>query len=172
MKKLFKLLLIVFCLFLITPSKVAAKEKVTVHLFWENGCPYCENAKEFFDSIKEEYSEYFQLKEYEVYSNQDNANLKAKVHAKFKMDSSGVPFIVIGDKYFVGYSSSSDEEIINTIKDQYNNGSTDVVQDIIDNKDVGNNNKESSAKILMLSSLLVVTVGFVLFTNGLNKKKN
>lgn len=170
MKRTFKLLLIVFCLFLITPIKVAAKEKVVVHLFWGTGCPYCENAKNFFDTIEEEYSEYFELKEYETYSNKKNENLKEKVHAKFNMKNSGVPFIVIGNEYFIGYSSSRDEEIINTIKDQYDNGSTDVVQAIIDGNDEPEE-KEDTTKNLILLSITVVAFGFILLINAPDKKK-
>lgn len=169
MKRVFKLLLIVLCLFL-TPIKALANEKVNVHLFWGNGCPYCEDAKKFFDSIKDEYSEYFELKEYETYNNKNNKSLKAKVHAKFNMETSGVPFIVIGDKYFVGYSSASDEEIINTIMDQYENGSTDIVQSIIDGEEE-TDSKESTKKNLILTFFTVGAIGFVLLMNTSNKKK-
>ena len=44
-----------------------------------------------------------------------------KVAKKLNVDASGVPFIVIGDKSFTGYSESMNEEIKAAIKDQFNN---------------------------------------------------
>ena len=51
MKKI-KYLLIIFALALILPFSVNAKEKVKVYLFRGEGCPHCQEAEAFFDSIK------------------------------------------------------------------------------------------------------------------------
>ena len=107
------------------------KEKINVYLFWGDGCPHCENAKQFFSSIKEEYSEYYNLVEYEVWYNDDNSSLLDTVKNEFNLERVGVPFIVIGDEYFKGYSSRSDEKIKSTIVSQYENDDyVDIVEKV------------------------------------------
>ena len=97
----------------------AKKEKINVYLFWGDGCGYCEAAKEFFASIEEEYDDYYNLVEYEVWYNKDNNELKENVAAYFNDDVTGVPYIIIGDKTFGGYSSEYDEDIKKAIKEAY-----------------------------------------------------
>jgi len=105
------------------------REKINVYLFWGNGCPHCEHAKEFFSSIEEEYGKYYNLVDYEVWYNEDNNDLAQKVNDELEANATGVPFIVIGDDYIKGYSSSMDEEIKETIVSQYENDNyVDVVE--------------------------------------------
>ena len=102
------------CLFLLKP-----KEKINVYLFWGDGCPHCERAKEFFNSMDEDYAKYYNLVEYEVWYNEENNELMKEVASFLGISVKGVPFIVIGDKYFSGYSSSRDEEIKDIIMSEY-----------------------------------------------------
>lgn len=123
MKKFFALLCL---LLLIFPAMVSAKDKkkVNVYIFHGNGCPHCAKALEFFDSIKDEYGKYYKLVKYETWTSmnaQYNNKLMVKVAEEFKEDTSqlGVPFIIVGDKVFRGYSKAYDEEIKKAIKDAY-----------------------------------------------------
>lgn len=97
----------------------AINNPINVYLFWGNGCPHCENAKQYFDSIKKEYNKYFEFIEYEVWYNEENNSLYEKVQKELNATGSGVPFILIGDKYFRGYSSSLNQKIIDTILEKY-----------------------------------------------------
>lgn len=107
------------------------KEKINVYLFWGDGCPHCEHAKEFFSSIEEEYGKYYNLVEYEVWYDEDNNNLMSKVNNELEANATGVPFIVIGDEYFRGYSSGMNEEIKKTIISQYEDDKyTDIVEKV------------------------------------------
>lgn len=107
------------------------REKINVYLFWGNGCPHCEHAKEFFSSIEEEYGEYYNLVKYEVWYEEDNNELMSKVCKELGFDSSGVPLIVIGDKYFKGYYSGLDEKIKDAIVSQYENDDyIDIVEKV------------------------------------------
>ena len=107
------------------------KEKINVYLFWGNGCPHCEHAKEFFSSIEEEYGKYYNLIEYEVWYDDNNNQLARKVDAELNANATGVPFIVIGDDYVKGYSQMMDEEIKEKIISQYKNDNyVDVVEKV------------------------------------------
>ena len=107
------------------------KEKINVYLFWGNGCPHCENAKEYFNSIEDEYGKYYNLIEYEVWYERDNYNLMVKVSEELEANGSGVPFIVIGDEYFRGYAASINEKIQEAIVSQYENSNyVDIIEKV------------------------------------------
>ena len=99
--KVLKYLVVLLAIFLIMPFAVFAEEeasnndentteeassndnsdskKVNVYFFRGEGCSHCAEAEEWFDSIKEEYSEYYNLIDYEVWYNTDNSDLMQKV---------------------------------------------------------------------------------------------
>ena len=139
MKKL-KYLFVVFVAFLAMPFMVFADDteatptptpaeteetpsKVNVYLFRGEGCPHCEEMLEFFDSIEEEFGQYYTMNTYEVWYNQDNANLMQDVADKLGVSATGVPFLVIGDQTWNGYASSYDAEIEAKILSEYNSDS-------------------------------------------------
>jgi len=110
------------------------KEPINVYLFWGNGCPHCEHAKEYFNKIEKQYGDYFEFVEYEVWYDEDNRKLFEVVQKELNDNKEGVPFIVIGDKYFRGYSSSIDEQIIDTILEKYEDEDyVDVVEKVKSN---------------------------------------
>ena len=78
MKKI--LISIIICLMMLTLNVNAAnaKDKINVYFFHGDGCPHCENATKFFDSIKKEYEKYYNLEKYEVWYNEENSNLMEK----------------------------------------------------------------------------------------------
>ena len=134
-----KFLLVICLLLLVCPTMVSAKEKekVNVYIFHGNGCPHCAKALEFFDSIKEEYGKYYTLKKYETwtsFSAKNNLKIMYEVAEKYDVDTEqlGVPFIIVGDKVFRGYTESYDEEIKQAIVDAYNDDNyEDKVKPII-----------------------------------------
>jgi len=71
------------------------------------------------------------LIDYEVWYNEENDQLKNKVNDYLKANATGVPFIVIGDEYIKGYSSSMDDKIKETIVSQYENDNyIDVIEKV------------------------------------------
>lgn len=97
-------------------------DKVNVYLFRGQGCGHCEHFLEFVsDTLVKDYSDYFNFIGYETWRNSANESLMQKVKDYLNVSSKGVPFIVIGDKYFVGYGESRNEAIISLIKSEYEN---------------------------------------------------
>ena len=88
------------------------EEKPVIYLFRGKGCSHCYEFLEYASSdlVKEKGSK-FRMVTYEVWNNEANAELMQKVSDYFKDDASGVPYIVIGDKTFNGYSESMNKEI-------------------------------------------------------------
>ncbi len=95
-------------------------EKATIYLFRGKGCGYCHALLTFLDSITDEYGQYFNLKSYEVWYNEDNSNLLSTVSNYLGQPAGGVPYFVIGDKVFAGYSNNYDNDIKSAIVDLYN----------------------------------------------------
>lgn len=142
MKKLKIFLAIIACL-LIVPFTVLAEgdtdsapnnedsKKVKLYFFHGDGCPHCAEAEEFFDSIKDEYGDKFEIVAYEVWYDTDNNELLQKIGEARDESISGVPYILIGDKSWSGYASSLDDEIIDAIKSEYD-------KDVADRYDIMN----------------------------------
>lgn len=99
--------------------EVAYEEAINVYLFWGNGCAHCNNLKAFFADIEDEYGEYYDLYTFEVWYNEDNEALMNKFAASLDDTVKGVPYLVIGDQSFKGYSSSMNDRIIDAIMDEY-----------------------------------------------------
>lgn len=186
--KVLKYLVVLLAIFLIMPFAVFAEEeasnndentteeassndnsdskKVNVYFFRGEGCSHCAEAEEWFDSIKEEYSEYYNLIDYEVWYNTDNSDLMQKVADARGEEAEGVPYIIIGDKSWNGFVSSYEEDMINQIKSVY-------AQDVKDRYDImtlltdsKTSKKDSNASdILVLLAIIVVAggIGFVIY---------
>lgn len=186
--KVLKYLVVLLAIFLIMPFAVFAEEeasnndentteeassndnsdskKVNVYFFRGEGCSHCAEAEEWFDSIKEEYSEYYNLIDYEVWYNTDNSDLMQKVADARGEEAEGVPYIIIGDKSWNGFDSSYEEDMINQMKSVY-------AQDVKDRYDImtlltdsKTSKKDSNASdILVLLAIIVVAggIGFVIY---------
>jgi glutaredoxin len=87
-------------------STHADTNKVNVYLFYGNGCPHCAKERQFLSNVLTKKYPDLNLYEYEIYYDNSNVSLFKKVLTKLKSDSSGVPFLIIGDEYFVGYSDN------------------------------------------------------------------
>ena len=98
-----------------TEEKAEEKTKVNVYIFRGEGCSHCAEALEWFDSIQEEYGEYYNLVKYETWYDEDNAKLMQEVAEKRGEKAEGVPYIIIGDKSWNGFDSSYKDEILSQI---------------------------------------------------------
>ena len=164
--------LIVAAIMLIIPFAVKAdsKEKINVYLFRGEGCPHCEEAIEWFDntlSKDEEYSKYYELVQYEVWYDQDNSALMDKVAKALGTEANGVPFIVIGDKYFSGFSGTNSPDMIKeAIKNAYENEDyQDIVSNVKNNKVINKKEDNQILPIVIVSAAaIVIVIALIFFT--------
>ncbi len=148
-------------------------DQAIVYLFYGQSCGYCQKFLEFLNSIIPEYGKYFKVVGYEVWSNSANSDLMDKAAKILDESADGVPFIVIGDQVFTGYSSSYDAKIKSAIKSLYDTKKEDRY-DILDEIEKGDSQKTSgvSSKAVILWNLAFTVVAvFVIYgiTNSQNK---
>ncbi len=148
MTKLTKIFLTITSLFFITMASVkAAKlnidvpevtdhEKVTIYLFRGDGCPHCNDFLTFFNAHADQFKDYFEIVAYETYNDENNRSLKALVDEKVENTESGVPFIVYGNQYKVGFGSDGTDLIKNVLAMYEDDEYEDVVQEVIKENDV------------------------------------
>ena len=103
--KRIKILLLIFMAFIVNILVVNAdtdKNLVNIYLFHSDTCPHCKDEINFLNEIKEEYTN-VKIYMYEI-SDSENIRLMDEVAELYDTTVSGVPFTVIGDKYFKGFS--------------------------------------------------------------------
>ena len=106
MKKISKIIFI-FILFIIGINYTYAEEKnlVNIYLFYSDTCPHCHEELTYLNKFEEKYDN-VRIYKYEI-GNSRNAILLDEVASLFDTQVSGVPFTIIGDKYFKGFSYES-----------------------------------------------------------------
>lgn len=183
-KKSLGLFLVGLLMCLIMPFKVEAKEPVTIYFFKGETCSYCAAAKTFFTSLADdsEYKDMFVLKEFEIWNNKKNAELASKVAEKMGDTLNGVPYIIIGDKTWNGYTSSYGEAFKEQIKKVYNDDNyTDTLKDLVSEYEDGASNDNSSLISVLIILGVVIVLGATIYfarrgvesdTSSLEKKED
>lgn len=131
MKKFSLLLFVVFSFLFIVPNVYAYEDEVKVYLFKGETCGFCALAEEYFNELEDSYGEYFKLKKYEVWYNENNAELMEDVADYLNTEVEGVPFIVIGDEYFNGFNDYIGRKMLDKILSEYEKDVDDRV-DVIE----------------------------------------
>lgn len=127
-----KIFISVALLLFIFPSITKAETAVNVYLFFGDGCPHCARMEEFLNNTLQKKYPSLEIYEYEVYYNRDNQALMRKVGQALNADIGGVPFLVVGDQYFVGYAEGvTSLEIESKVKECLNSFCPDPVANIL-----------------------------------------
>lgn len=99
------------------------KDPINVYIFYGETCDFCASLHEYMDELENDDSinYMFQVVDFEVWNNAENNALMLEVGDYFGYDVTGVPFYVIGETYFTGYSeSNSQDQIVEAIETAYN----------------------------------------------------
>ena len=92
------------------------KDKINLYLFYGEECPHCEEERKWLKDIKKEYKDYLNIYEYEVWHDIDNSNIMDDIKKDLNFNGSGVPFTVVGEKVYLGFSDVTKSNIENTIR--------------------------------------------------------
>ena len=147
----------------------ATNERTPIHVIVFHGatCPHCQEAFEWFDSIEDEYGQYFDLEKYEVWNDQENSELMSKVANYLGEEAEGVPYIIIGTKTFSGFAESMSEDIINAIMAEYNKNVEERVNVVTNVKgNIPLNEKTDNTATIVFIVAVIVIVAFVIFARN------
>ena len=98
-------------------KKEVEEEKVNIYFFYGDGCPHCAHEESFFEEFQKEYGEYYNLYMFETWNSIDNRNLMLEAKELMKDTISvAVPYTVIGNKSYLGYSDSTGRKIEQDIR--------------------------------------------------------
>lgn len=103
-----------------------SKEKINIYLFYGEGCPHCEELKNYLNSLDNKEKSYFSIYTFEVWNNSTNQQFMKDSAKYLNKEVSGVPFLIIGNNTFEGYNESMNTKIEKAIKTEYKlNGKND-----------------------------------------------
>ena len=103
-----------------------SKEKINIYLFYGEGCPHCEELKNYLNSLDNKEKSYFDIYTFEVWNNSTNQQFMKDSAKYLNKEVSGVPFLIIGNNTFEGYNESMNTKIEKAIKTEYKlNGKND-----------------------------------------------
>ena len=139
----------------------AASNEVNVYFFRGEGCPHCEEAEQWFQSIEAEYGSYFKIVDYETWYNEENADLMEKVAKVRGEEASGVPYIIVGDKSWNGFTEEYGEEILSQIQTVFAQNVDDRydVMKYLDNPSKAKKDTDKSGNDALVLLLILVICG-------------
>ena len=132
-----KLKFLILTILLLLPISISAKEKVNLYLFHSETCMHCQAEIEYLNKLKEEYDN-LKIHLYEVDSHKDNAEKMIKIKEKLNIDSPNVPFTVIGNYYYIGFSDGIGDGIKELVEKYSNEPETNMIKPILEDKEIPN----------------------------------
>lgn len=149
-------------------------KQATIYIFRGQGCGFCRKLLSYLNSISNDYGKYFKVVSFEVWNDSKNSALMSKV-ATLKGDSAnGVPYYIIGDETFGGYSEEYNDRIVKAIMNVYNNDdSKDVFKELEASEKKSNSSGSSDifATVFWNIIIVVIAAGIVIYFNNKNKEE-
>ena len=142
-------------------------DKVNIYIFRGNTCWHCLDEISYLASKIDEIGQYANIYTYEVYQNTDNSKLMTAVSKKVGNSSTGVPFTVIGKKYWSGFGESMYSEMLSAVKELAASEEKYDIKDYID-LETGKVIKEDKDNktlptVLLLSAVLIGGIVVIYF---------
>ena len=116
---------LVYCTHL---TAAADHPPVNIYLFWTKGCPHCAQEKEFLAKLASS-DQNLKIITLELTESRDNRELFEKVGRELRANVSGVPFTVVGERYFIGWlaEDSTGAAITKAVQEARRSDAPDVV---------------------------------------------
>ena len=148
-----KKIILILTLILIIPFTKVNAEEVTLTLFHGDGCPHCADEEKYLDILQKQLGKNLNIQTYEVWNNDDNLELLNQVRTAFGDNNEGVPFTIIGNKYFSGFNDEIGKQMKQTIIDSLKQENINAVELIKNGKSVPTNINQSQDPTIHFSLL-------------------
>lgn len=148
-------------------------DKITIYFFRGKGCKFCRAFLSYLNDIVPEYGKYFNVVAYDVWNDRNSDKLLDEVSEFLNQPSEGIPYAIIGDTVFNGYSTDYDEVIKEAIKKEYNKKKRyDVLFEMKESKE--SENKVDFTPVYVTCGIisLVTISSFVYSAIRINKLSN
>lgn len=145
--------------------------QIPIYMFRSNTCGHCNNFLQYVnDTLVKQYGDKFKLVSFETHDI-NNSNLHKKVATFLGDEASGaVPYIIIGDKSFLGYGSKLNSEIEDAINTLYNSKNRyDVFEEM--NKAEKKGTTSTAAIVIWNAVITAIGVGVVIWHNNSTKNQ-
>lgn len=103
------LFLLMFCL----PLQARAMNEVNVYFFYSNSCNICSQEKVYLEALQQRYPN-MKVYQYET-SGDANHALMSQAKEMYNVSEGGVPFTIIGDTTFLGFSQAKKSTMQQTV---------------------------------------------------------
>ncbi len=145
-------------------------DQVVIYMFRGRGCGFCRSFLTFLNSISEEYGKYFKVVSFESWYDENNYKLLETLSKFLENPAGGVPYIIIGDQVFGGYSETYDESIKTAIMDEYNSDSRyDVIEEY--NESLKHHMSDVTKAVLWnLFFVIIATTVVIVYVKKQNEK--
>lgn len=120
-----------------------AADDINIYFFWGEGCPHCEKERPFLEKLERQYPE-VKVYDYEVWKNSENRRLLIDFGKQLNANASGVPFTVVGKKYFIGWydEKSTGAAIEEAVLCALKNSCRDIGQEVLSLKNQPEENQD------------------------------
>jgi glutaredoxin len=108
----FTLAALIAVLFLTTAvnAQSAGETEVNIYFFWGDGCPHCEDEKEFLAGLVNRELN-INVVDYEVWYDKDNQKVLMEFGQALSFEPVAVPVTVIGERYWIGFTEALGQEM-------------------------------------------------------------
>lgn len=89
---------------------------INFYFFRGYSCPHCHDEEDWLKGIKKKYGDYIKVYDFETFKDEKNVVLMHQVAERLDTYARSVPFTIIGEEYFVGYSETTASKMENTIR--------------------------------------------------------
>lgn len=139
------------------PVAADAPELVVFH---GDGCPHCAAMLEFLDELQDRYPD-LEIRDYEVWHDEANAEFFAETLAALGEQATAVPTVVVGEQVIVGHSSGTERRIEAIVADlDAGRAPTDTEEFVVDVPLVG--------EVDVGSGSMVGATALIAFVDGVN----
>lgn len=107
------------------PATDLPEQRAIFYFFWGDGCPHCAKAKPYLESLAEKYPE-LELRQFEVYYNEQNANMLVAMAQHYQIRSIAVPAMFLGTRSWIGYGEDMQPELEAAVQECLRSGCPDA----------------------------------------------
>ena len=153
---------------------VETSDQATIYMFRGQRCGYCKAFLNFLNNQAKEYGKYFKLVSFETWQDSNNGPLLTEISAFLNNPAQGVPYIIIGDQVFPGYSSDFDKSILDAITSLYESKDRyDVFEAYNEKVKADSKASGGNTTVMVICDLLftVVAVVFVIFYINVSNRR-